>query len=353
MAEIIISSATPKARLSSRSVLKFVAPLIGAIIGLLIGALLIMIAAKDPIAAYATLLEGAFGGKRQIQETILRASPLLMMGLGMTVAFRARVWNIGGEGQFFMGALLGGMVALFFPQLTPGLMLPAVLLAGAIGGMFWALIPGILKIKRGMSEIITTLMFNYIAILLMEYVARGPLQEPGGYLPESAKFVSAARLPGLFGTRIHFGVFLSLLFIPVIYMLLWNTPLGFRLRAVGSRRSVARYAGMSVNASILFAFLFSGALCGLAGLIEVSTIHFRLKGSISAGYGFTAILVALLGRMHPIGVLISAVLFAALDIGAQSMHALFGLPITLADAIRAVIVLSVLAADSLSHRRKD
>lgn len=353
MTELTVSSTKSTEGIKLRSILTVVAPLIGALAGFGIGALLIMIAGSNPIEAYSELLSGAFGGKRQIQETILRASPLLMMGLGMTVAFRARVWNIGGEGQFFMGALFGGLVALTFPDLHPAILLPAILLAGMIGGVMWALIPGILKVKRGMSEIISTLMLNYIAILLMEYLARGPLQDPDSYLPESAKFVRASRLPQLFDTRIHVGVVIALILIPVVYVLLWNTPLGFRLRAVGSRQSVAEYAGVNVGRSILFSIAFSGALCGMAGLIEVSTVHFRLKGAISAGYGFTAILVALLGRTHPVGVLIAAIFFAALDVGAQSMHALFGLPITLADAIKAVIVLSVLAADALARRRSD
>jgi len=228
-----------------------------------------------------------------------------------------------------------------------------MVLAGLLGGIAWAFIPGILKVKRGMSEIITTLMLNYIALLIIEYLARGPMQDPDSYLPESAKLVKAARLPNLFDTRIHIGVLIAVVLVPVILYMLWNTPLGFRLRAVGSKQSVAKYAGINVNRAVLFAITFSGALCGLAGMIEVSTYHYRLKGSVSSGYGFTAILVALLGRMHPVGVMFAAVFFAMLDVGAQSMHALYGLPITLADAIRAIIVLSVLAADSLARRRKN
>ena len=204
-----------------------------------------------------------------------------------------------------------------------------------------------------MNVIISTLMPNYIAILLIQYLARGPLQEPGGYLPETAQFVRAARLPGLFGSRIHIGVVLAGLLVPVIYALLWGTPLGFRLRAVGSKESVARYAGFNVEWNILFALALSGALAGLAGIIEVSTLHTRLKPDISGGYGFSGILVALLGRLHPVGVLVASVFFAALIIGAQTMHILAELPETLADAIQAVVVLSVLAVDALAHRREE
>jgi ABC-type uncharacterized transport system permease subunit len=195
------------------------------------------------------------------------------------------------------------------------------------------------------------LMLNYIAVLLIEYLVRGPLQQPEGFLPVSAKFDAATRLPTILGTRIHIGVVLVVLLIPLVYFLLWYTPLGFRLRAVGSRDSVARYAGISVERTIMTALLLSGALAGLAGIMEVSTVHTRLKGGISGGYGFSGILVALLGRMNPVGVTIASILFAALIIGAETMHVLSGLPPELADAIEAVIVLSVLAVDALARRR--
>ena len=328
------------------------APVLGVLVGLLIGALLILLAGADPIGAYGAMLAGAFGGRRQIEETILKATPLLLMGLGLTAAFRARVWNIGGEGQFYMGALAGGAVALTFGgQWSRPALIIGMLLAGVIGGGLWAALAGWLKIKRGISEIIGTLMLNYIAILFMEYVARGPLQEPGGYLPESAQFVAAARMPLVIGSRIHIGTLIALIMVPVVYLLLWSTPLGFRLRAAGSRASVARYAGMKVDRLILFALMFSGAMAGLAGIIEVSTLHTRLKSGISGDYGFAGILVALLGRMHPVGVLIASIFFAALTIGAQSMHVVYQLPVTLAGAVQAVMVLCVLAADALAHRK--
>jgi ABC-type uncharacterized transport system permease subunit len=328
-------------------------PVVGAAIGFLIGALLLLMAGANVQDAYTAMWRGAFGGKRQITETILKATPLLLVGLGLTVAFRARVWNIGGEGQYFIGALFGAVIALNFPNWPQPLLLTVVLLAGVAGGVLWAVVAGVMKVKWDVSEIISTLMLNYIAILLVQYMARGPLQEPGGYLPQSARFVRAARLPMLAsGSRIHLGVVLALLLIPVVYGLLWVTPLGFRLRMVGSRASVARYAGVSIEKSVLFVMAFSGALIGLAGIIEVSTQFTRLKGDISGGYGFTGILVALLGRMHPVGVAVASVLFAALIIGAESIHVVSGLPSSLADAIQAVIVLSVLAVDALARRRQ-
>jgi len=335
----------------SPTVISLGAPVVGVVIGLLIGAVLMVIADVDPLEAYKLMLSGAFGGQRQITETLLKTTPLLLIGLGLCVAFRARVWNIGAEGQYFMGALLGGLVALYLPHWPRAILLPTMVLAGIVGGALWALIPALLKVRARINEIISTLMLNYIAILFLTYLARGPLQEPGGYLPVSARFDPATRLPLLGDTRIHAGVLLAFALVPLVYYLLWQTPLGFRARAVGSRASVARYAGFNVERIIIFVLLFSGALAGLAGIIEVSTLHFRLKAGISGGYGFSAILVALLGRMNPFGVAIASLFFAALIIGAETMHVLAGVPPELADAIQAIIVLSVLAVDALARRR--
>jgi simple sugar transport system permease protein len=327
--------------------------LLGAIIALLIGALLITImSGANPLTAYQAMLNGAFGGSRPLTETILKTIPLLMIGLGLSVAFKARVWNIGAEGQYFMGALLGSLVALNFPNLPAAVLIPAILVAGTIGGAVWGFIPALLRTRRGLSEIISTLMLNYIAIFLVEYMARGPLKDPQGFLPESAQFSTAARLPTLFGTRIHIGAVLALILIPLVYMLIWRTPLGFRLRAIGSRASVARFAGIHVESGIIFALLFSGALAGLTGIMEVSYLHSRLKGTISGGYGFAAILVALLGRLHPVGIFFAAIFFAALTIGAESMHTLTGLSATLADAIQALMVLFVLGVDAYFRLRR-
>ncbi len=327
-------------------------PILGVIIGLLIGAVLIIIAGADPIMSYKALFQGAFGGVRQITETLLQAAPIMIIGLGLTVAFRARVWNIGAEGQYYMGALFGGAAALFLSSyLSKPLLLLVMILAGMLGGALWGMIPAIFKIKNGINEIITTLMFNYIAVLLMQYLTRGPMQDPESFLPESAKFPAIAALPTFFGTRIHMGVLIAFLIAPIVYALIWSTPLGFKLRAVGSRPSVARYAGARVERIIMFAMVFSSALAGLAGILQVATYYTRLKGDISVGYGFSGVLVALLGRMNPFGVVLASIFFAALTIGAQSMHVVNKLPVDLANAIQAIIVLSVLAVDSIIHRR--
>lgn len=332
------------------AIASILAPLLGAVLALAVGGILISLSGANPLTAYQVMVSGAFGGSRQLTETILKATPLLIIGLGLTVAFRARVWNIGAEGQYYIGALLGSVVPLMASNLPGWLMIPLMLVAGAIGGMLWSGIAGLLHVKRGMNLIISTLMLNYIAILLVQYMVRSPLRDPSGYLPESARFVDAARIPRLLDSRLHWGIVLALILVVGIYLLLWRSPLGFQLRAVGSRASVARYAGIHVNRSILTALLMSGALAGIAGIIEVSYAHSRLKAGISDDYGFSAILVALLGRLHPVGVLVASLLFSALIIGADTMHIQLQVPIAVAQVIQALVVLFVLVGDAVIRR---
>ncbi|MBD2078582.1 ABC transporter permease [Leptolyngbya sp. FACHB-17] len=322
----------------------------GGLIALLLGAVLIQLSGANPLQAYGVMLAGAFGGFRQLTETLLKATPLLIIGLGMTIAFRCRVWNIGAEGQYYIGALLGSIVALKLPDLNAVILIPLMLMAGMLGGVIWSVIAGLLHLKRGMNLIICTLMLNYVGILLVQYAARVPLQQPDGFLPESAQFSVAAQIPILFGTRLHLGMVLAVLLVGGVYLLLWRTPLGFQLRAVGSRLSVARCAGMKVDRSILTALLLSGALSGLAGILEVSYTYTRLKGDISDSYGFSGILVALLGQLHPIGVLIAAVLFSALMVGAQSLNVVLQIPASVAEVIQALVVLFVLAGHAISRQ---
>ncbi|MBW4443386.1 MAG: ABC transporter permease [Plectolyngbya sp. WJT66-NPBG17] len=343
----------PSAR-SSSSIwlrLKPFAPIIGAILALLLSGILLQFSGANPLQAYQVMLMGAFGGSRQITETLLKATPLLIIGLGMTIAFRCRVWNIGAEGQYYIGALCGSLVALTLPDLPTGVLIPLILIAGTLGGALWSAIAGVLYLLRGINLIICTLMLNYIGILAVQYAARVPLRQPDGFLPESASFSSNAQIPVLFGTRLHWGMTIALLLVGGVYILLWHTPLGFHLRAVGSRLSVARSMGIKTGQSILIALMMSGGLAGLAGIIEVSHTYTRLKGEISDSYGFSGILVALLGQLHPIGVLIASVLFSALMVGAQSLNVTLQIPASAAQVIQALVVLFVLAGSALSNRR--
>ncbi len=330
--------------------LKPLAPVASLLLAIVLSSILLLLSGANPLVAYGVMLKGAFGGPRQITETLLKATPLLIIGLGMTVAFRSKVWNIGAEGQYYIGALCGSALALKLPNLSPALLIPLMLGAGILGGMLWAYIVGLFHIKRGMNLIIGTLMMNYIGILLTQYVARVPLREPNGFLPESAQFSANAQIPTLFGTRLHWGVLLAFLLVGIIYVVLWRTPLGFHLRAVGAGLSVARCAGINTNRSILTALMISGSLAGLAGIIEVSYTYSRLKGEISDSYGFAGILVALLGQLHPVGVLISSILFSALIVGAQALNVVLQIPSSAAQVLQALIVLLVLLGTAIAQR---
>jgi simple sugar transport system permease protein len=326
------------------------APLLGVLAALLLSSILIALSGVSPLAAYGALVTGAVGGPRQITETLLKATPILIIALGLTVAFRARVWNIGAEGQYHLGALLAGTLALTFPQLPAWVMIPAMAVAGIVGGLLWSALAGLLLLKRGVNLIICTLMLNYIGILLVQYVARAPLRDPDGFLPETARFVGAAQLPRLFGSRLHVGVLLALVLVGLTYVLLWRTPLGFRLRAVGASSSVALNVGMAPSRYLLMALLISGALAGLAGMVEVSYTYTRLKPSISDGYGFTGILVALLGQLSPMGCLVAALLFSALVVGAQALNVSLQVPAAVAGVLQALLVLGVLAGGAIAKR---
>ncbi|MGB3135520.1 MAG: ABC transporter permease [Nodosilinea sp.] len=326
------------------------APVIGGLLALVLSGVLIVLSGANPLEAYKVLVLGAFGGSRQITETILKATPLLLIALGLTIAFRSRVWNIGAEGQYHIGALLGSIVALTLPNLPAVILIPLMLLAGIAGGLLWSGLAGLLHLKRGVNLIICTLMLNYIGILMVQYAARVPFRDPDGFLPESAKFVDAAQIPTLFSSRLHLGVLIALALAGAVYVLLWRSPLGFRLRAVGAKVSVARSIGVNTSQHILTALLLSGALAGLAGVIEVSYSYTRLKQGISDGYGFTAILVALLGQMNPAGVLVSAVLFSGLVVGAQTLNVSLQIPAAVAGVLQALLVLGVLAGQAIAQR---
>lgn len=343
------SSTLPQSSIWLR--LKFLAPILGALLALLLGGVLLQLSGANPVQAYQVMFMGAFGGVRQWTETLLKATPLLIIGLGMTIAFRCRVWNIGAEGQYYIGALCGSLIALTCPILPAGVLIPLMLMAGVFGGALWSAIAGALYLLRGIDLIICTLMLNYIGVLLVQYAARVPLRQSDGFLPESAQFSSKAQIPILFGTRLHWGMAIALLLVVGVYLLLWHTPLGFHLRVVGSRLSVARSVGINTSRSILVALMMSGGLAGLAGVIEVSYTYTRLKGEISDSYGFSGILVALLGQLHPIGVLIAAILFSALMVGAQSLNVTLQIPASAAQVIQALVVLFVLAGSALANRR--
>jgi len=330
-----------------------VIPLAAVLLSLVVGAFLIMLVQVNPLDAYGALAKGALGTVRAVTQVALRSVPLLLIGLGLLLAFRCKVWNIGAEGQFFMGALAATWVGLSFGSWPAWVVLPAMLVAAGLAGAAWGAIPGLLKARRGTSEIVTSLLLNYVAILFVSYLVRLPMKDPQYYLPQSAPLGDAATLFLIPGTRLHAGLLIALVCVPLVYLVLWKTPFGYRLRVVGANPTAARYAGIDVAAHVVAAMVLSGGLAGVAGMIEVAGVHHRLMTGISPGFGYTGIVVALLGRLHPIGVLLAAYFFSSLTIGADSMQRVVGLPVALTDIIQALVVLFVLASDYVTQRKRD
>src|SRR5918992_2486996 len=286
-------------------------------------------AGYDAGRALAALWRGSFGtSSALLSATLVRATPLLLAGLGVALAFRAGIWNIGAEGQLLVGAATATALGLVPWDLPGAVQLPATLIAGALAGMLWASVAELLRRRRGVLEVISTIMLNFVALHLVGFLVHGPLQEPLGIYPQSAPIVEAARLPRLVpGTRLHAGFAIALLLAPALWWWLRSTAAGFRVRAAGASPHAARMAGRIDVARVAgAAFLASGALAGLAGAVEVSGVTLALYENLSAGYGYTAIVVALLARLDPLAVIPSAVLFGALESGAPPLQRDAGIP---------------------------
>lgn len=337
-------------------------PLVAAIVAFGLGAIMIVAVGANPIDGFQAMITGAFGDVNKLSATAVRAVPLLLVGVGITIAFRASVINIGGEGQIVMGALLATIVALWVPNLPKPILIPVVLIAGIIGGGIWGAIPGILKAYASVNEILSTIMLNLVAIQIMNYLLRGPLIDPaeveaGTRQPQTERLSENAELPTLIeGTRLHLGVPVAVLAAVVGWILLWRTPLGFRLRAVGHSPDAARAAGISVNRSIVSALALSGSLSGLAGAILVfgSQGQRLVTDGTSVGFttsaGFNGIVAALFGGLHPLWTILSSFLFGALLTGAGAMQVSTGIPQALAVALNGIIVLFVVSSDRFKQR---
>lgn len=318
-----------------------------------VGGVLILMAGANPLDAYMNLADGAFGSVRAITNTLVKTIPLLLIGVGLTIAYKCRVWNIGAEGQLFMGATLATWMGITFTGIPALALIPLAIVGGFLAGGLWAAIPGILKAKLEVNEVITTVMMNYIAILEMRYLITGPMGDPAGHgFPLSPPIAPSAYLPKILpedlvreASRLHAGILIALASAVLVYMLFSKTTLGYQIRVVGANREAARYGGIGVFKSIVIAMFLSGGFAGLAGMVEVFGVHHRLMEGISPGYGYTAIVVALLGKLHPGGVVLAAFFFAALIVGGDTMAYRSGIPIFLAYVIQGVVILFVLASE--------
>jgi len=319
-------------------------PLLALAAALAASGVVVVLAGGDPLLALTALLEGAFGSPDAWSEVGVRASPLLLTGLAVTIAFRAGIWNIGAEGQLLVGAVMVAWLGTRVGAWPSAVALPVLLAAAAAGGAAWAGIAAVLRTARGVDEVISTIMLNFIALGLLGWLVQGPLMEAAGAYPQSDAIAATARMPRLVGGyRVHAGLVLALLAAAAAWGLLFRTALGFEMRAAGLNILATRLAGLRTTGALLRALALSGALAGLAGGIEVSAVTFRLYENFSPGYGFTAIAVALLGRLHPGGVVAAALFFAALDVGSTAMQRVAGVSAVLVSAVQAIVILALLA----------
>ena len=331
-------------------------PILAMILALLLCGILLFLLDVEPIEAYKSIFTGAFGEKAGIIQSLVKATPLLLVGLGITIAFRASVINIGGEGQIILGALGATSWALYFREWPSWLLVPTTLIVSFITGAFWGFIPGFLKAKFKVNEILSTVMLNAIALQLMNLLVRGPLMDPEGitsgmFLAQSEKLPTASWLPRLVPqSLLNAGAIIAVVLAVLVYIFLWRTTIGFRIRAVGLNPHASRYAGMNVPFYQALSLTLAGGFAGVAGAVEVMGVHHRLLEGITGGYGFSGIVAALFGGLHPVGLIPASYLFGSLLVGADKMQRATQVPSALIQVLLGLVVLFVVGSSYLSKK---
>ena len=306
----------------------------------------------SPRIVFTALAEGAFGNWLACVDTLVKATPLLFCGLAIAIAFEAALWNIGADGQLIAGALAAGACGPWLASWPHPIAVLAILSAGAIGGGIWGGIAGWLRARRDVSEVISTIMLNFTAAQLLSWAVHGPLMEPTHAFPKSAPIAAGAELQLYFApSRFNLGMLLGVIIAAACYLLLFHTVIGFELRAMGRNRRAAEYFGLKTARLTGIAMLLSGALAGLGGAVHVAAITHRLYETLSPGWGYEAIAVALVARLNPIAIVPTAILFGALDNGAQAMQRSAGVSPVLVRVIQALVIMLMLAFDSIAVRR--
>ena len=321
-------------------------------LGALVGGLLVQASGYSAYRAFGAILDGSFGGGYPISQTLAAAIPLATIALGTAVAFRVQLWNIGGEGQFYMGAFAAtGVELIGGPAGWPSLfLLPTMLIAGFAGGAAWAFVPAWLRAWHGVNEIITTLMLNYVAILWVNSLVYGPWKDPQGHnFPFSPRFPDSATFGRIGDGQLHTGLFVPIAAAIVLLVMMARSGWGYRLRVVGESAEAARYAGMHVRRTMLSAMLISGGMAGIAGMVQVAGIIHLLNGQLSNSYGYTAIIIAWLARLHPLAILVVSVLFGALVNGGYAVSQ-EGIPQALGAVLQGMILFFVLGVGDVFTR---
>jgi ABC-type uncharacterized transport system permease subunit len=324
---------------------------------MLVGAVLLLLLGENPIEAYGAMFRGAFGNVSGITQTLTKMTPLLLVALGICIAFRGGMINIGGEGQIIVGALAATAFSLAFPTWPRWVLLPLTLLMGALAGAVWGGIAGVLKARLNVNEILTTVMLNVIALQLMNFLLRGPMLDPeqiaaGTNIPQSAALPVQVWLTRLVPrTLLHAGIIYAIILAILVYFLLWRTTIGYRIRAVGLNPAAARYAGIPVRTYMTLSMTLSGLFAGLAGAVEVTGVHHRMIEGLSGGYGFSGIVAALFGKLHPLGAIPASFFFGGMLVGADKMQRTMQVPSALIIALQGLIVLFVVSSDIYVRRR--
>ncbi|MSQ76663.1 MAG: ABC transporter permease [Rhodoferax sp.] len=328
-------------------------PLLALAVTVLIGVLLFVALGKDPVAGLRVFFWDPIKSPYALGELTVKATPLLLIALGLAVCFRSNVWNIGAEGQYVLGAIAASGVALMADKGSSSWIVLPVILAGILGGMFWAGITAWLRDRFNANEILVSLMLVYVAVMLLSFIVSGPWKDPQGYnFPQSRTFDAATRIPRLFaGSRVSIGIFIALAGVACVWVFLFRTRAGFAQQVGGLAPAAARYAGFSSRRAVWVALLVSGGMAGLAGALEVAGPIGQLTPYVPAGYGFAAIIVAYVGRLHPLGMVLSAVLMSMFYIGGELAQSRLGMPRSLTGVFQGLLLFTLLACDTLVNYR--
>jgi len=340
-------------RQTHSKVMSWLTPVMALALSLVTGMIMFSLLGFAPVESMYTFFIAPISDLYGVGELLIKAAPLAMIAVGLAMGFRANVWNIGAEGQFTIGALAGSALPIYFPEAQNVLMLPAMLLLGIAGGMAWASIPAFLKTRYNTNEILTSLLLVYVAILILSTLIHGPWRDPAGFnFPESVIFPDVAQVPLIVsGTRLHAGVFAALAVVIAGWVLLSRTIAGFQVRVAGLAPHAARYTGVHYSKMVWCVLLGAGGLAGLAGMIEVAGPIGQLQPIISPGYGFSAIIVAFLGRLHPIGIVFASLVLALSYLGGEFVQIKMGLPLGIAGVFQGMLLFFLLACDLLINYR--
>ena len=328
-------------------------PLLALVVTVLIGVLLFVALGKDPVAGLRVFFWDPIKSPYALGELTVKATPLLLIALGLAVCFRSNIWNIGAEGQYVLGAIAASGVALMADKGSSSWIVLPVILAGILGGMFWAGITAWLRDRFNANEILVSLMLVYVAVMLLSFIVSGPWKDPQGYnFPQSRTFDAATRIPRLFaGSRVSIGIFIALAGVACVWVFLFRTRAGFAQQVGGLAPAAARYAGFSSRRALWVALLVSGGMAGLAGALEVAGPIGQLTPYVPVGYGFAAIIVAYVGRLHPLGMVLSAVLMSMFYIGGELAQSRLGMPRSLTGVFQGLLLFTLLACDTLVNYR--